>query len=463
MTFCRRTIWLLVAVAALLPAGCASQRGRMASKHDVNTAQLLAAARQYEKEGNLQSAANVYRHVLQFHPGNTEAREGLALVQQGKLRVDYDPQQFLASSDPSSQPNPQARRQPVRSPNDQRQQVSERMAELIAQAAENPTKIEVNPTPAQFVIASSEAKPLRPNVEPTPDSAATQAPMSPALITQVTAAVEKTEAAKVETTQFQNSAKEEVPADWKNGGWKGHSLTDKCLDASAAVLTQVRKLESNADADRKEGLTALAQLGPEAISAAPAVRQLLGDQNQLVRAHAAWALWEIEGDAEIAVDVLQKSLTSKSTHVVQFASYALGNLGEFARPAAPTLGMLLSDEDAYVRLHAAEALTRVCDGEDATNAMDTLVLLLKDADAGVRALAATTLAEADGDDAAIAIAALTEALGDDDAGVRSAAALSLGAFGSAAQSAAAKLEQAVANDQTNVREAATTALTCIKL
>src|SRR5690606_3022831 len=154
------------------------------------------------------------------------------------------------------------------------------------------------------------------------------------------------------------------------------------------------------DADRKQGLTHLAQMGPEAISAAPAVRELLNDQNQLVRAHAAWALWEIEGDSQTALDVLQEALTCKSTHVVQFASYTLGRLGRAARPAAPALSMLLSDRDTYVRLHAAEALMQVCDGEDAANAMDTLVLSLKDADAGIRVLAATSLAEADKENAA---------------------------------------------------------------
>jgi tetratricopeptide (TPR) repeat protein len=475
MTFCRKSIWLLVAVAALLPAGCASQRGRMASKGQVNTAQLLAAARQYEKEGNLQSAASIYQHVLQFHPGNAEAREGLALVQQGKLRVDYQPERLVASRDQAIQQNPQAREQLAKTQKNQREQVNDRMAELIAQAARNPIKIEVDPTPAKTLVASTGARPIHP--KPAAPETQSQAiataehtsqsnehPKPPAPIAQVAAvkqAAATGDAKASETSRKQQQ--EEVPADWIDDGWKGHSLADKCQDASSAVLAEVRKLESSADAIRKDGLTKLALMGPEAVSAVPAVRQLLNDSNQLVCAHAAWAMWEIEGDAVTALKVLQQSLASKSSHVVQFACYTLGNLGESARPAAPTLAMLVSDKDAYVRLHAAEALTRIGDNEHATDAMDTLVLLLKDAEAGVRSLAAATLGQVELAEADLAIAALTAALDDEDAGVRSAAALSLGAFGTSAESAVMRLEQLVASDQTTVRDSATTALACIRL
>lgn len=493
MTFCRKTIWMLVAVTVLLPAGCASQRGRTASRQEVNTAQLLAAARQYEKEGNLQSAAGIYQHVLRFHPGNEEAREGLALVQQGKLRVNYDPQQLLASSNPAVQQNPQAREQLAKVRKAQREQVDERMAELIAQAAKNPTRIEVDPTPARAIVASTSDASVQPGpapakLQPQPKAAEAAPPQSiaaapseaepkpqpPAPIAQVAAVAEKPQAAEVETTDFSRpqtpaennevceQAEEAVPADWLDAGWKGHSLTDKCEDASAAVLTQVRKLESSADADRKEGLTRLALMGPEAISALPAVRRLLNDQNQLVSAHAAWAVWEIEGDAQTALEVLEQGLTSKSTHVVQFAAYTLGNLGEFARPTVPALTMLLSDDESYVRLHAAEALARVGDSAQATGAMDTLLLLLKDSDAAVRMLAATALGETKLAETELAIAALTAALDDEDANVRSAAALSLGAFGASAEVAVTRLEQLLDAEQSAVSEAATTALACIQ-
>src|SRR5690606_37861453 len=156
-----------------------------------------------------------------------------------------------------------------------------------------------------------------------------ETPDSPAPIAQVAAIADSLQTAAVETTDFsRDEQKDEVPADWVDDGWKGHSLIAKCQDASAAVLTEVSKLESSSDETRKEGLTKLALMGPEAISAIPAVRNLLNDQNQLVCAHAAWAVWEIEADAQTALEVLQQSLSSKSTHVVQFACYTLGNLGE---------------------------------------------------------------------------------------------------------------------------------------
>lgn len=493
MTFCRKSIWLLVAVTVLLPAGCAAGRGRLAGKGQVNTAQLLAAARQYEKEGNAEGAVGIYQHVLKYHPSNAEAKEGLALVQQGKLRTEYDPERLLASGNRAVQSNPQAREQLARVQQAQREQVNDRMAELIAQAARNPKKIEVDPTPTPTLVASTtkpqEAKPAATQVakakstaptpparlpEPSAKPAKPQAAAAekkepsrsvepPAQVAQIKAEEAPEEETSIESAGFARVDGTDVPADWAEGSWQGHSLADKCQDASAAVLREVRKLESKADADRQEGLTKLAQMGSEAVSARGAVRELLEDRNQMVSAHAAWAIWEIEADTQAATSHLQQLLSSNGTHVVQFACYTLGNMGEAARSAAPELETLLSHQDSYVRLHAAEALSRMAEGKQQASAIATLVALLKDSDAGVRHLSAMALAQTDRANEATAIAALTEALDDDNAGVRSAAALSLGAFGSGAESAVARLEKAVATDHTDVREAATTALACIKL
>lgn len=468
MNVCRKTIWALVAVTVLLPAGCATQRGRTANKPKVNTAQLLAAARQYEKEGDLKSAAHIYQHVLQYHPTNAEAKQGLTLVQAGKLRVDYDPQQLLASTDPTVQSNPQARQQLAKIQQKKREQINDRMAQLIAEAARNPKKIEVDPTPTPTMVASTGAatKPQTPSAASEPATPAKSAPeawsASDISIAHADGTAAELAEQQIETTAFAAQPSDE-PADWADSQWKGHSLVGKCRDASADVLKQVQKLESHADSDRKDGLTQLALMGPEAASAVPAINELMSDQNQLVRAHAAWALWEVDGDAETAVSALNTSLKSSSNHVVQFAAYTLATMGEDGAPTGETLQSLLSHEDIFTRLHVAEALSRIGSAEQRADATDTLVVLLADADASVRHLAAIALGEVDADNAPMAVIALTAALDDEDAAVRSAAALSLGGYGQDAEQAAGRLKEVTQTDRTDVRQAAETALACIDL
>lgn len=458
----RYTTFLLVAVTLLLPAGCAAPRGQMSSRRQVNTAQLLAAARHYEKEGNLQSAGRIYRHVLQFHPANSEAKQGLALVQQGKLRVDYDAQQLLASTDPTIQRNPQARQQLARMQQAQREQVDERMAQLISQAANNPQKIEVDPTPATTIVAAaaSPAPPVAPQPIRQANVARTAEIASPKIV-QTNAVASQSKTPAVKTSNYVKP-QDETPADWKEDSWQSHSLVGKCTDASAEILDLVKLLESKADADRKDALAKLARLGPEAISAAPAVRCLLRDQNQLVSAHAAWAIWEIEGDAQTSTKVLQDSLSSASTDVVHFATYTLGNVGDLAESAVPQLRKLLGSDNSFTSLHAAEALMKISAGTDRDIATDTLIVLLKDNQPGVRHLAALALGEVDESNAEVAIAALIDALNDKDAGVRSAAALSLGGFQTGTEEAVKILEGISQTDHTDVRQAALTALACLQ-
>lgn len=147
MTICRSSLCGLFAIIILLPAGCASLQSRLAGKGEVNTDQLLAAARLYEKEGKLETAEGIYQHVLRYHPSNEEAKEGLALVRQGKLRID-DPQRLLAATNRLPQTG-------------HSEPVSDRMADLIVQAARNPRTIEVEPTPAMTAATEPTRQPVR--------------------------------------------------------------------------------------------------------------------------------------------------------------------------------------------------------------------------------------------------------------------------------------------------------------
>src|SRR5262249_16305809 len=80
----------------------------------------------------------------------------------------------------------------------------------------------------------------------------------------------------------------------------------------------------------------LAQIGPEAKEALPALRLALASQSPLVRLEAAVAVWRIEGKAEGVVPVLVSLLDEiYFLSVVGQAAEALGEMGEAARAAVP--------------------------------------------------------------------------------------------------------------------------------
>ncbi len=254
-----------------------------------------------------------------------------------------------------------------------------------------------------------------------------------------------------------------IPRDWgDHSRWRSTSLTRLCHDANAAVLREVAKLDSGDPKIRNEGLRALANMGPDASSATLAVRMLLHDDVDSVRAHAAWATWALTGDAHSAGPLLTELLDSADADVVQFAAYSLSGIGERAHTALPTLNDLLETEDKLIRVHAAEALVRIAAPASRAEAIDTLILMTADPSAPIRVLALLALGKAHQRPTASMTTALTSALHDSDAVVRAVAALTLGGFGSSAQSTIAQLEFVAASDQQDVQQAAATALNCIR-
>ncbi len=254
-----------------------------------------------------------------------------------------------------------------------------------------------------------------------------------------------------------------IPRDWGDDSrWRSTSLTRLCHDANAAVLREVAKLDSGDPQIRNEGLRALANMGTDASSATLAVRMLLHDDVDSVRAHAAWATWALTGDARSAGPLLTELLESTDAGVVQFAAYSLSGIGERARTALPTLTDLLETEDKLIRVHAAEALVRIAAPASRAEAIDTLIMMTADSSAQIRVLALLALGKAHQQPTASMTTALTSALHDTDAAVRAVAALTLGGFGPSARSTITQLEFVAESDQQDVQQAAATALDCIR-
>ncbi|MEZ6143834.1 MAG: HEAT repeat domain-containing protein [Planctomycetaceae bacterium] len=497
-TIGRRSVQFALMAALMVSVGCASRGGRFPLARVFNKSngsqqsaranrgarptdevlpkynknQLLAAARQYEKEGRTDQAVVYYRQVLALDPQNAEARQGLQIVQSGERRQETNIDELIAASRPAGSEQPR----PSLNPTDEREQVDAEMSQLIAEAfakkelAESSEKaspiVAVSATastteaaPTQLAVydwgttrpaqpeAAEPAKPASPSVELASAAAETSSPV----IAEAEVSLEVVEAAN-----------QENPADWADGSkWQPRTVTTLCTDANAAVLREVEKLDSHDPEVRKAGLRALAEMGRDAASAEGAVRILLQDDHEIVQAYAAWAAWELTGNANPSVQSLAKLVQSDDSDVVQFAAFTLNGIGEQARPALPMLRQQLQNEKSFVRLHVAEALARIGTESDKVAATKALISLTTEGTSEVRTLSLMALGDSSKVPTPEVATAITSALHDSDAEVRSTAALTLGSFGPAAKSAITQLKFVAETDQPSVREAAQTAIACI--
>ncbi|MHB8901279.1 MAG: HEAT repeat domain-containing protein [Thermoguttaceae bacterium] len=172
----------------------------------------------------------------------------------------------------------------------------------------------------------------------------------------------------------------------------------------------------------------LGELGPGAAPATEALAGLVGDADETTQNEAAFALAEIGPDASAAVPALQKALESEGP--VRFAAaYALGRIGPKAIAAKPALLDRL-DGDANMALISAWALAHIhpecptCQQK----AMPLLTAGLDDPDPKFRREAANGIA-CFGKTAEGAAKKLRKTLKDPDEKVREAAAEALKAIG----------------------------------
>ncbi len=114
---------------------------------------------------------------------------------------------------------------------------------------------------------------------------------------------------------------------------------------------------------RDEAIDALGRIGPPARQAVPALLAALEDKEGHVRAKAAAALWEVDGNAGATVPVLI-ALLLDDEEVRDHAWWetvpdTLGRMGSAAAPAVPALVELLRDPRAVVRGDVAAALKKI--------------------------------------------------------------------------------------------------------
>lgn len=182
-----------------------------------------------------------------------------------------------------------------------------------------------------------------------------------------------------------------------------------------AVPVLVRHLEDENAQARELAVMFLAQIGPEAAPAAPALVKLLVDPSELVQVNAAATLVMIgdhsvsDEDAEepsagesaervaLAVRTLAGLADYPEENVRMTAVSALGNAGPAATPALKLLRAALGDANPQIRATAAAALGRL--GPVAATQVAALKALADDEDAGVRNAAAVAVRQIESPDA----------------------------------------------------------------
>jgi HEAT repeat protein len=111
---------------------------------------------------------------------------------------------------------------------------------------------------------------------------------------------------------------------------------------------------------RQQAAEIIGTLGPAAKDAVPDLRAALKDPQPPVRWSAAFALWQVNGDADAAVTVLVDGLRPGPAPFQRYqAVRKLGDMGPAARGALPELRVLSGDPDIQVRNLAAEAVRKI--------------------------------------------------------------------------------------------------------
>ena len=206
------------------------------------------------------------------------------------------------------------------------------------------------------------------------------------------------------------------------------------IDNGELTSALVELLDDPDDAVRANAVEALGEIGSQAKGALDDVsRVLLEDQFPNVRALAANAIASIDPDGNVSVDALMHSMDDADKYVRWRSVIALGELGEAASDAIPSLSDTLVNEEPFIQRAVADTLGWIGPGS-----VPALIGVLESDDPSVPPHAAKALAII-GPEAKDAVPYLTEMLGYNSFELITAATEALSAIGPASAPAAPRL------------------------
>lgn len=231
-----------------------------------------------------------------------------------------------------------------------------------------------------------------------------------------------------------------------------------CDTSDQAILDLLQEMNSHDSARMKSAIRRLGDLGSRAACAEPAFRQSLTHVDMTVRLSAAIALFQINPSSEDVTPILLQGLQHADPSVRATTATLMQTLPP-SDAFASALMLSLQDQNVFVRLHAAEALSKYPAHFD--SAVRVVVTHMSGSEANTRYLATFIVGEMPARSESV-IPALIQNLGDSDERVQGAAIYALGQCGPSAVSAIPNLSNLAENSNDELREAAKAAIAQIQ-
>ncbi|MCW5554094.1 MAG: HEAT repeat domain-containing protein [Verrucomicrobiae bacterium] len=146
-------------------------------------------------------------------------------------------------------------------------------------------------------------------------------------------------------------------------GWRLHqevygALVSMGEKGAPMVPKYMTYLKSDRADARETGAALLASVGPQAQAAIPWLLDAVKDTDEQLRWTAAWALWRIDRQTNVALRVFATGLEC-TNYLRSFAFSNLRRMGPAAKSMGPRIAAALRDEDDQVREAAAKALKEI--------------------------------------------------------------------------------------------------------
>ncbi len=223
--------------------------------------------------------------------------------------------------------------------------------------------------------------------------------------------------------------------------------------AAQAVPALIRTMQDDSDWDerynqvRRAAARALGEIGYAARAANPALIEVLDSYDYKVRLEAVKALGKIgPKQSPDVIEALTGVLKDPDFDVRREAVVALGNFEECAKCALPQLvTMNLSDQDFDVRREAVKSICRISSGS--TSSVCALVQALDDDDVDVRREAVIALREAEPQARRQLLPEVIKRLNDVDENVRLSAIKTLATYGSSCEPVCKALDRLCHEDK----------------
>ena len=129
--------------------------------------------------------------------------------------------------------------------------------------------------------------------------------------------------------------------------------------AEPAIPEVISALSDSSPTVRRGAAACLAEFGLKAKHALPRLEITLHDSDSGVAFESAIACWRITGDSTTASAMITNVMPSLTNTDLEWAIKLLGQMGEQAQPAAPTLEQMLKNSRRNIRFAACEALAMV--------------------------------------------------------------------------------------------------------